>query len=80
MTETSRIPDPSVDPAQNPAQNRAPNPGTRKAAEVRRPPAASQSRDSTETQQRLLRLNRILDRNQPLDTDVPRGFYLNIQV
>lgn len=39
-----------------------------------------QSRDSAEIRKGLLRLNQLLGKDQPLDQDVPRGFYLNIKV
>lgn len=80
MTESNlisgQIPAPSVAPALIPTQNQ----GYQKAGEVRGRAAASQSPDTDEIQRGLLRLNQILDTNQPLNTDVPRGFYLNIQV
>ena len=36
--------------------------------------------DSTEERLSLRRLNEVLDKDQPPGGDVPRGFYLNIEV
>ena len=42
--------------------------------------AAVRQDTSPEERQGLTRLNRILAQDRPLRQDVPRGFYLNIQV
>ena len=43
--------------------------------------ASAVSQDSSVEEQRSLRrLNQVLDQNQPLRINVPRGFYLNIEV
>lgn len=54
--------------------------GYQKADQAKTYAQAYQSRDSAETQKGLLRLNQLLGKDQPLDQDVPRGFYLNIKV
>jgi hypothetical protein len=54
--------------------------GYRKADQAKTFAQAYQSRDSAETQKGLLRLNQVMDKDQPLNQDVPRGFYLNIKV
>ena len=47
---------------------------------VRARAAAIQQKTSSEELDGLKRLNRILGRDQPLRDNVPRGYYLNIQI
>ncbi len=42
--------------------------------------AAVEQRESPEERESLRRLNRILSLDQPLNDEVPRGYYLNIEV
>ncbi len=50
------------------------------AREVRALAAVTQNAESPETKKALGRLGRVLASSQPPRTDVPRGFYVNIQV
>lgn len=42
--------------------------------------AVTQTQESPETRGALNRLDRVMASGQPLRTDVPRGYYLNIRV
>jgi len=48
--------------------------------EVRARAAVTDQRESEAERRGLRRLNQVLDQDRPLREDVPRGFYLNIQV
>lgn len=48
--------------------------------EVRALASITHNAQSPETQRALGRLERVLTAGEPLRTDVPRGFYLNIRV
>jgi len=48
--------------------------------EVRARAANTNPQQSDAERRSLRRLNQVLDHNQPLRDDVPRGFYLNIKV
>ena len=48
--------------------------------EVRARASAVDQGASAEERKGLRRLNQVLDQNQPPREDVPRGFYLNIEV
>ncbi len=48
--------------------------------EVRARAAVNDQGTSPEEQRRLRRLNQVLDQGQPLREDVPRGYYLNLNV
>jgi hypothetical protein len=50
------------------------------AREVRALASVSENADSPETKRALGRLGRVLASSEPLNANVPRGFYVNIQV
>ncbi len=54
--------------------------GYHAAREVKTRAAVTRANDNPQQRKAVLRLNRVLDANRPLSKDVPRGFYLNIQV
>ncbi|MEE8393587.1 MAG: hypothetical protein V3R66_04520 [Rhodospirillales bacterium] len=54
--------------------------GYQAAREVKARAAVTQTNDSIKDLKAISRLNRFLDANEPLNDDVPRGFYINIQV
>lgn len=54
--------------------------GYREVSEVRMRAALTRSNPNDEAGRAMARLARTLDAGQPLRTDVPRGFYLNIRV
>jgi len=54
--------------------------GYRDVREVKARAAVARGGDSPEQRQALARLNKILASDQPLDPNVPRGYYLNIKV
>ena len=54
--------------------------GYQDVREVKARAAVAQSSDSPEERQAVARLNQVLESGKPLDAEVPRGFYLNIQV
>ena len=67
------------------SQIQPPPPGHARASYTTAREAEAQARISQTTEtpkfrQALDRLNRILDRDKPLRDDVPRGYYLNIEI
>ncbi len=61
----------------------AKRPGVYQSESIREVRARAESiRQDTSPEERdgLTRLNRILGQNQPLNDNVPRGFYLNIKI
>jgi hypothetical protein len=50
------------------------------ANDVARQAALTQPMNGAEFDRAVTKLNRVLDGDKPLRTDVPRGFYLNIRV
>ncbi len=54
--------------------------GYREAREVEARAAVTQHRDSPQVRKALVELDRILEPDRPLKSQVPRGFYLNILV
>jgi hypothetical protein len=50
------------------------------ANDMARQAAATQPMNGSEFQRAVGRLTKTLDANEPMRTDVPRGFYLNIRV
>lgn len=58
---------------------RAPK-GYAHAEEVNQRAAASPKSLTIEEQAALIRLNKIMAKGEPLESDVPRGYYLNFRV
>ncbi len=54
--------------------------GYREAHQVRIRAAATRPSDPPAVQKAITRLDQIMESSRPLRGDVPRGFYLNIQV
>jgi hypothetical protein len=54
--------------------------GYREAREVEARAAVTQHRDSPQVRKALADLDRVLEPDRPLKSQVPRGFYLNILV
>jgi hypothetical protein len=54
--------------------------GYRQSREVETRAAVTEHRDSPQMRRALAKLDRVLEPDQPLKSQVPRGFYLNIVV
>ncbi len=74
MSETASI------PSQAPPLLGVRTQGYRQAREVETRAAVTEHRHSPQMQKALSKLERVLEPDQPLKSQVPRGFYLNILV
>ena len=74
MAEPININGPAVAPLGTKAQ------GYREAHQVRIRAAATRPSDPPMVQKAITRLDQIMESNRPLRGDVPRGFYLNIEI
>ncbi len=77
MTGHSSLIGPAATPAQT--HNRSDARGYESARDVNARAATSGSGDAPHTQKAIARLNQMLDSGVPLNPDVPRGFYLNVE-
>ncbi len=74
MTEAAKIPTPGV------ALSGARSADYKAAHRVKARASVTRPADTPEIRKSVTRLNRILASGRLLDGDMPRGFYLNIQV
>ena len=74
MTDAPNVTPPLVPPAASPPRAYA------EAREVRVLASVTENTESPANKRALGRLGRVLASSQPPRTDVPRGFYVNIQV
>ncbi len=80
MADLTRISTPVVAPSTQGGKRPAAPKGYSFAEEVSRRANVMGQQDSLQNQASLRRLDRALNSGQPLRGDVPRGFYLNLEV